>query len=71
MFIVRPDVRAAATVADTLWLMGKEPGKPGARIVETYNLIERGLAWRDDVTRTPELAAVVAEVEDRFTRTLC
>lgn len=66
IIIVTHDIHAAVTVADTLWLMGKEPGKPGARIVETYNLIERGLAWRDDISRTPEFAALVREVEDRF-----
>jgi hypothetical protein len=40
--------------------------KPGARIVETYNLVEKGLAWRKDIERTPEFISFQHAIEDRF-----
>jgi polar amino acid transport system ATP-binding protein/sulfate transport system ATP-binding protein len=69
--IVTHDVREAIKVSDTLWLMGRDrapSGEPiaGARVVERYDLIERGLAWQPGVERTPAFDALVREVEDRF-----
>jgi NitT/TauT family transport system ATP-binding protein len=74
ILIVTHDIREAVKVSDTLWLIGRERAPsgeplPGSRIVETYNLIERDLAWHADIERTPELAQLVRELEDRF-RTL-
>ena len=63
--IVTHDIRAAVQVADTLWLLGRD-GEPGSRIVQTYNLIERELAWEPGIARTPQFAAFVRELEDRF-----
>jgi len=65
--VVTHDIREAVKVSDTLWLIGREAGKPGARIVETYNLIDRELAWQPDIADTPQFAAFVKEVESRFT----
>ncbi|MEO8699683.1 MAG: ABC transporter ATP-binding protein [Kofleriaceae bacterium] len=36
IIVVTHDIREAVGIADTLWLMGREPGSAGARIVETY-----------------------------------
>ena len=63
--MVTHDIAAAIEVADTLWLMGRDRDAratiiPGARIQATYNLIERGLAWRKGITtdaRVPGAAA--------------
>lgn len=62
--IVTHDIRAAVSVSDTLWLLGRDG--ESSRIVETYNLIERELAWEPGVERTPRFAAFVRELEDRF-----
>jgi polar amino acid transport system ATP-binding protein/sulfate transport system ATP-binding protein len=69
--IVTHDIREAVRVADTLWLIGRDRTPdgaliPGARVVATYDLIARGLAWQPDVDRTPEFTALVRELEDRF-----
>ncbi len=69
--IVTHDIREAVKVSDTLWLVGRDrtpSGEivPGSRIVETYNLIDRGLAWQAGIDRTPAFAAFVRELEDRF-----
>jgi ABC-type nitrate/sulfonate/bicarbonate transport system ATPase subunit len=72
--IVTHDIREAVKVSDTLWLIGRDAAPsgeplPGSRIVETYDLIERDLAWQPGIERTPAFDAFVREVEDRF-RTL-
>lgn len=72
--IVTHDIREAVKVSDTLWLIGRDVAPsgeplPGSRIVQTYDLIERDLAWHPGIERTPEFDAFVREVEDRF-RTL-
>jgi len=71
IIVVTHDIPAAIEVADTLWLMGRnrdESGRmiPGARIQQTYNLIERGLSWRKGVTTTPEFMALLSEILERF-----
>ncbi len=71
IIVVTHDIREAVKIADTLWLMGRDrtpSGElvPGARIVETYDLVARELAWSPDIERTPRFAEVVRELEDRF-----
>jgi len=69
--VVTHDITAALEVADTIWLMGRDrdaQGKiiPGAHVVESYNLVERGLAWRDGVATTPEFLLLAREIRARF-----
>jgi NitT/TauT family transport system ATP-binding protein len=71
IIVVTHDIAAALEVADTIWLMGRDRDKdgniiPGARIQESYNLIERGLAWRDGVATTPEFMLTMREIRARF-----
>ena len=70
--VVTHDIGAALEVADTILLLGRncdEKGRfvPGARIQASYNLIERGLAWRKDISTTPEFLDCLKEIRDRFT----
>jgi len=69
--VVTHDIWAAVTVADHLWLLGRdrdEHGAPiaGARVQFTYDLIERALAWRHDLASDLVCHALVAEVRARF-----
>lgn len=71
IIVVTHDVTAAASVADHLWLMGRdrdESGRviPGARIQETYDLIERDLCWHPEITNSPRFLEFVREVKERF-----
>ncbi len=71
IIIVTHDVTAAASVADHLWLMGRdrdEKGEfiPGARIQETYDLIERDLCWHPGITNSSAFLEFVREVKERF-----
>ena len=71
IIVVTHDIAAAIAVSDTLWLMGRDSNGegaliPGAKVRATYNLIERGLAWRKDVASTPEFMELHREIRQRF-----
>jgi NitT/TauT family transport system ATP-binding protein len=71
IIVVTHDIAAAIEVADTLWLLGRDrdaSGRiiPGARIQESYNLVERGLAWRKGINTTPEFMDLLREIVARF-----
>jgi ABC-type nitrate/sulfonate/bicarbonate transport system ATPase subunit len=72
IIVVTHDIAAAASVSDHLWLMGRDRNPdgtivPGARIQETYNLVDRGLCWQKDIQHRQDFADFVREVGERFT----
>lgn len=74
IIVVTHDIVAAASVADHLWLMGRDKNEdgsliPGARIQENFNLVDLGLCWQDKITTRPDFVDFVRTVKDRF-RTL-
>ncbi|PKL74322.1 MAG: ABC transporter ATP-binding protein, partial [Candidatus Melainabacteria bacterium HGW-Melainabacteria-1] len=73
MVVVTHDIEAAIEVSDTLWLLGRDRGSdgeiiPGARIQETYNLIDRGLTWRENIRSSPEFFELLQEIYALFPR---
>ena len=71
IIIITHDIRAAMLVSDTLLLLGRDrtpEGKivPGAHIQQSYDMVERGMAWRDDLERDPQFPAMERELIDRF-----
>jgi ABC-type nitrate/sulfonate/bicarbonate transport system ATPase subunit len=71
IIIVTHDIRAAMLVSDTLLMLGRErtpEGKviPGARIKHTYDMVELGMAWRDDLELDPRFATMERELIERF-----
>lgn len=65
------DIASAAAVADHIWCLGRESftdraTHPGAKIVESYNLIDRDICWRKDIEREPEFMVFVQELSERF-----
>lgn len=75
VIIVTHDVTAAVSIADHIWLLGRDhdaDGKviPGARIVETYDLLARGLCYEPGIiTANHGFTDTVREIKTRF-RTL-
>lgn len=72
--IVTHDVTAAVSVADHIWLLGRDRDAknnivPGARIQETYDLVERGLCYEKGAITNPRFADTIREIKERF-RTL-
>lgn len=74
VIVVTHDISAAASIADHIWALGRQHdanGKPvpGASIVKTYDLIERGLCWEQWAERAmikPALADFILEVKNDF-----
>lgn len=71
--LVTHDVSAALQVCDEVLLLGRDRDAqgnvvPGARIQKTYNLVERGLAWQQNITTTPEYIALMQEIRADFPR---
>jgi len=71
VIVVTHDIAAAAAVADTIWLLGRDRDEkscviPGAKVKAAYNLVERGLAWREGVTESPEFMELVREIRTMF-----
>jgi polar amino acid transport system ATP-binding protein/sulfate transport system ATP-binding protein len=73
IIVVTHDVTAACSVADHLWLMGRDTDAagnkvPGSRIVKEYNLIERDLCWQPDIITKAPFTDFVREVKEEFRR---
>ena len=73
IIVVTHDVTAAASVADHLWLMGRDTDAngnkvPGSRIMKEYNLIELDLCWHPGIITTPQFTSFVREVKEEFRR---
>lgn len=68
--LITHDIGAALTVADEVWVMGRvrdDEGRPiGARFVKTFDLKERGIAWRPDNRRLPQFTETRLEIEALF-----
>lgn len=71
IFVVAHDISALVSIADTLWLFGRDRDVsgnviPGATIKKQYNLIERGLAWHPELSATPAYYEFLNEVKNEF-----
>lgn len=60
------DLESAIQIADTIWVMGREEGKPGATVIKQYDLMAMGLAWQPDVTKHPMFLPLLNELRDLF-----
>ncbi len=63
LIIVSHDIPACVAIADTVFILGKETGKPGATIVREIDLIERELSWQKDVRHLKQFAQTVEEIK--------
>jgi len=63
LVVVSHDLRNAIAIADTVYVLAKQPDKEGGTIVKTIDLIERDLAWHPDIKEMPEFKSVLDEVK--------
>ena len=63
LIIVSHDIATAAAISDTVFILGKEPGREGSTLVREIDLMERGLAWRADVRQERTFAEALAEIK--------
>jgi polar amino acid transport system ATP-binding protein/sulfate transport system ATP-binding protein len=73
IIVVTHDVTAAIEVADMIWVLGRDRDAsgapiPGAKVQASFNLIERGLAWKQGITNTPEFGELTREIRAIFPR---
>ena len=65
------DIESAVMIADTILPLGRDRDQnghpiPGAHIKNPIDLIERGLAWHQDIEHMPGFAETVAEIKALF-----
>lgn len=70
IFVISHDIASILTIADTLWLLGRKRDANGvsigASIVQTYDLIDRGIAWHESPSATPAYLPLIREIRERF-----
>ncbi|MCC6898068.1 MAG: ABC transporter ATP-binding protein [Polyangiaceae bacterium] len=70
IIVVTHDIRAAMTVSDTLFMLGRDDPKAtppaGAKIQKTYDLVAEGLAYRSDLEQDPKFLALEQEIRAAF-----
>lgn len=71
IFIVTHDIESAVLMSDTIFVMGHDydlNGKiiPGAKIKYEYDLISRGIAWRQNIESLPEFHVLCDELKKLF-----
>ena len=60
------DLASAVSLADTIWVLGKEKDKPGSTIIKEIDLAAMGLAWAPDIEHNPLYWPTVLELKNLF-----
>lgn len=63
LIVVSHDIATAVAISDTVFILGREPGKEGSTLVKEIDLMERGLAWRKDVQQDRAFLDTLAEIK--------
>lgn len=69
--ITTHDISTAISIADTIWVLGREASGNGTWVqgstcIKSYDLIERGLAWNEDIENHPNFYPLLLEIKDLF-----
>lgn len=60
------DIASAVRLADEIWILGREQGKPGATVITRMSMIERGIAWDPQINKNPAYWSTVTEILELF-----
>lgn len=63
LIIVSHDISTSVAISDTAYILGNEAGKPGATIKKEIDLIERDLAWHEDIKTIPAFIDTIEEIK--------
>jgi ABC-type nitrate/sulfonate/bicarbonate transport system ATPase subunit len=66
LVIISHDIESSMAIADTVWVLAKEPEKEGATITRLYDLAKMGLAWDPDIRTRTEFQKLVATVKTQL-----
>jgi ABC-type nitrate/sulfonate/bicarbonate transport system ATPase subunit len=61
------DLESAVTLADQIWVIGREKDKLGSTVVKTIDLAAMGLAWSPDIQRHPLYWPTVLDLKATLT----
>jgi polar amino acid transport system ATP-binding protein/sulfate transport system ATP-binding protein/NitT/TauT family transport system ATP-binding protein len=64
LIIVSHDIATAVAISDTVFILGRAAGAEGSTLVREIDLIERGLAWRNDLRVDRIFLDTLAEIKD-------
>ncbi len=71
IIVVTHDIRAALSIGDIVWIMGRDRdanGKvcSGGKIVKELDLIDEGLTWTSNIETLPAYAKLELEISEMF-----
>lgn len=72
IIVVTHDITSAVAISEYIWVMGFDYDTetkqriPGARIKYVENLMDKGLAWKENLTETPEFFSFVKGLRNAF-----
>jgi NitT/TauT family transport system ATP-binding protein len=63
LIIVSHDIATTVAISDTVFILGKAAGGEGSTLVREIDLMERGLAWRNDLRADKVFLETLAEIK--------
>lgn len=63
LIIVSHDIETSVAISDTVFILGTEPGIPGATIKKEIDLIERDLAWQKNIKQEKRFLETIEEIK--------
>lgn len=63
LIIVSHDIATSVAISDTVFILGREPGREGSTLVKEIDLMERGLAWCPDVRQESAFGDTLTEIK--------
>jgi len=66
LIIISHDLSNSLALSDTVYILAREEGKPGATITREIDLISRGLCWQKGIKESPEFRELLKEVKSEL-----
>jgi ABC-type nitrate/sulfonate/bicarbonate transport system ATPase subunit len=63
LVIVSHDIENAMALSDTAYILANQPGKDGATVTETIDLIKLGFAWNPEIRQNSAFQEMVAQIK--------
>jgi polar amino acid transport system ATP-binding protein/sulfate transport system ATP-binding protein/NitT/TauT family transport system ATP-binding protein len=63
LIIVSHDIVTTVAISDTVFILGKKAGQEGSTIVRSIDLMERGLAWEENVAEKKAFKDTIHEIK--------
>ena len=64
LIVVSHDIATAVAISDTVFILGRQTGQEGSTIVREIDLMERGLAWQQEVRGEKNFEETVREIKE-------